>query len=491
MIEVVSPTGSTYASINVENFGPISKGEVQLRPLTVFTGRSNTGKSWFASLVYALLNSWYSFDDWASEQQNFPEEFKNSFPENPNSWAEGLARGKVINLSASDHRNLQHVLANSFGENFRDNILQCFGLVQTVELIRYEADSGMRIDMRFPSGTNPVEWNYKLEAGKSEKWNCVVNLPNRIELPAKNISSITRFLNNIRLFEDPKSESELQPPLHYRTHILDQIVQALNAGVDGSAWYLPANRGGIMHAHQVVVRALIRNSARSKLDRQSPVATLSGISSDFLENLITLARYGDDHPDLVTMLRWSSNHAENMEKNVLDGRINVEKTAVNYPRFSWTPRGWNASLALANVSSMVSELAPIVLYLRHFADKGDVLILEEPEAHLHPALQVQVMRQVAEWVRAGIRVILTTHSEWILEELSNLVCEAIDSPDTGLPRHQVALCRFAKQTGKKSVGSVIQEIPWDIDEGGYESGFMDVAADLHNKWANLARGKTE
>lgn len=146
MNEAINPKSGTYASISLENFGPITKGEVELRTLTVFTGRSNTGKSWFASLVYALLNSWYSFDDWASGQQDFPQEFKNSFPENPNSWAEDLARGKAINLSASDHRNLIHVLAKNFGKNYRDNMLQCFGLFQIAELIRYEAKNGMRIE---------------------------------------------------------------------------------------------------------------------------------------------------------------------------------------------------------------------------------------------------------------------------------------------------------------------------------------------------------
>ena len=74
-----------------------------------------------------------------------------------------------------------------------------------------------------------------------------------------------------------------------------------------------------------------------------------------------------------------------------------------------------------NSSSMVSELAPVVLYLRHRVQSNDVLIVEEPESHLHPAMQVEFTRQLAALVRSGIRVIVTTHSEWILEELANLV----------------------------------------------------------------------
>ena len=38
----------------VENFGPIEKANIDLRPLTVFVGESNTGKTYLAALIYAL-----------------------------------------------------------------------------------------------------------------------------------------------------------------------------------------------------------------------------------------------------------------------------------------------------------------------------------------------------------------------------------------------------------------------------------------------------
>ena len=42
------------------------------------------------------------------------------------------------------------------------------------------------------------------------------------------------------------------------------------------------------------------------------------------------------------------------------------------------------------------------------------LIIEEPESHLHPKMQVEFIRQLAAVVHSGIRVMLTTHSEWVL-----------------------------------------------------------------------------
>ena len=40
--------------INVENFGPIKKAEIFLKPVTVFVGPQGTGKSLLAQLIYLL-----------------------------------------------------------------------------------------------------------------------------------------------------------------------------------------------------------------------------------------------------------------------------------------------------------------------------------------------------------------------------------------------------------------------------------------------------
>ena len=40
--------------VSVTNFGPVRNGHVDLRPLSVFVGPNNTGKTYLAILVYAL-----------------------------------------------------------------------------------------------------------------------------------------------------------------------------------------------------------------------------------------------------------------------------------------------------------------------------------------------------------------------------------------------------------------------------------------------------
>lgn len=72
-------------------------------------------------------------------------------------------------------------------------------------------------------------------------------------------------------------------------------------------------------------------------------------------------------------------------------------------------------------ASVVKSLASLVFYFRHQAQEGATLVIDEPELNLHPDLQRKVTRFLAKAVNAGFRIILTTHSDYVLREFSNLV----------------------------------------------------------------------
>ena len=129
--------------------------------------------------------------------------------------------------------------------------------------------------------------------------------------------------------------------------------------------------------------------------------------------------------------------------------------------FHYRPEGWKADMPLTNASSMVSELAPVALYLRHIVLPGNVLIVEEPESHLHPAMQVGFARQLAAVVNSGVRVVITTHSEWLLGALANLVKSSelykgrkskTGEDDAALRPDQVGGVALSAETAAQGVG---------------------------------------
>ena len=77
-----------------------------------------------------------------------------------------------------------------------------------------------------------------------------------------------------------------------------------------------------------------------------------------------------------------------------------------------------AEVPLRRCSSSISEIAPLSLYLRHVVGRGALLVLEEPDEHLHPAAQMILAKYLVRLVRGGAGILLTTHSAFLLEKLA-------------------------------------------------------------------------
>ena len=267
-------------------------------------------------------------------------------------------------------------------------------------------------------------------------------------------------------------------------HVAERILPQLLGGLATLAHYLPADRTGAMRIHHVISKVLLERA--SQPGRNDPLHDLSGVVSDFLDQLVPLDKLSTTRDSEIPPL------AEGMEQEMLEGSVDIETSPPGYPSFFYRPRGWKKALPLMHASSMISELAPAVLYLRHVVRAGETLIIDEPEAHLHPAKQAEFTRQIAAFVHAGIRVIITTHSEWVLEELANIVRRSELSEDhrKKLPRGNFAL--RSDQVGAwlfrpkhRPRGSVVKEIRLD-DSGLYPSEFDEVARTLHNDWADIS-----
>ena len=239
-----------------------------------------------------------------------------------------------------------------------------------------------------------------------------------------------------------------------------------------------------MHSHRVVVSTLIQSATAAGRQPSVTVPLLSGVLADFLDGLLGMSR---------TVRGSSFDLGAVLERNLLAGAVRLDRSETGFPSFVYRPANWDADLPIMRTSSMVSELAPVVLYLRHYVEPGNVLIIEEPESHLHPALQATFARELARLVHSGVRVLLTTHSEWILEVLANLVRmselsegqrKGIPGADVALAPHQVGAWLFKPDAD--GAGSAVEEMPLDTDAGTFPAGFGEITEALYNDWARIS-----
>lgn len=94
----------------------------------------------------------------------------------------------------------------------------------------------------------------------------------------------------------------------------------------------------------------------------------------------------------------------------------------------YLPKGKRIRLSMDESSSSVRSLLDIGFYLRHVATPGDLLMVDEPELNLHPENQCCVARLFAQLVNLGIKVFITTHSDYLIKELNTLIMLNRDKP---------------------------------------------------------------
>lgn len=81
-----------------------------------------------------------------------------------------------------------------------------------------------------------------------------------------------------------------------------------------------------------------------------------------------------------------------------------------------SPEGSSGMYDLTNVGVGVSQVLPIIVDAL-LADYGSLLILEQPELHLHPKVQARLADFLISIQRSGKQVILETHSEYMIDRL--------------------------------------------------------------------------
>ena len=514
-------SGERDPVLEVANFGPIMEATVDLRPLTVLVGPSNTGKSYLAILIYALHRFFggalrdaaprargsplYGYG-WYGVIRKVPP-LTGKVREDMVLWARNILGERVahespehVDTTLPEHfagwiRKPLSAGIRKFGSIMDDEITRCFGVDRSQDLVRRSngADEPRGADTRvvlsrYVSETSGHEQPFKYEfAIRGTETTLTSSIPpqNPLRIEVEDPNFLSSTARRLLQYADDHDEEVL--PRRAIDTLAKQIISYTAGPLSRPVHYLPADRAGVMHSHKVVVSSLVGRASRGGLRRETPLPVLSGVLADFLETLIELG----DAPR--GRLGRHGGLARRLEKEILGGAVEIESSDTGYPSFHYQPDGWESDLPLMHTSSMVSELAPVVLFLRHVVRRGDVLVIEEPESHLHPAMQVAFARLLAAAVRSGIRIIVTTHSEWVLEALANLVRlsevpegkrHGFDGADLALAPHEAGAWMFEPRP--ELGGAVVREIPLDTESGTFPAGYGEITESLYDDWARIS-----
>lgn len=189
----------------------------------------------------------------------------------------------------------------------------------------------------------------------------------------------------------------------------DVIKEVIFGKILPSVFVTSAERTGAAIFSNDIVTVSIPNDKDSAINSRYPLPIKDNV--DFIRNFDFISRLSGNlcelHPDIL----------EEFVK-IAGGRYEKDSTTGNV---LFEPTGSKRKYQMAQSASSVRALMDLFFYLKHVAAPGQLIIIDEPELNLHPSRQIMMARLLTMLVKFGLRVMITTHSDYIVREVNNLL----------------------------------------------------------------------
>ena len=498
---VRSAKNADLLTVSVQNFGPIAQATVNVRPLTIFAGRSNTGKTYLSKLIYAIHKAFFGFPQIPFVRSHY---FPFSFIEPKDSLIPAL---KDLQQTNNKHTDIRNHIFDIYNDNLPKNknqilieIAQCFGTTDILTMRRHHSiKKNFKIEASC-QGTSMEIWGLSIGFKKKA---VSVNLsfnPNAFEISDSLYEELASKIENQINLTSSNSEDGF---LDYSSFGFEDLILELaypDSGGRQDSYFLPANRGGILESHKFVADFWLSQIPSLGLKHSPALQPLPRISVDFIRTMLMTEGHYQTFSGKPGYKKFGllDSVAEFIEDELIGGKLQANtSTEIAYPVFEYVPSNAKRSLKLDAASSMVSELAPMIVIARFHLEPYDLLIIEEPEAHLYPGALPLIAKCLAKLVRNNVRVLITTHSDWLLKSLRNLILEGdlielgVSDQDKSngnyLLRSEVGAWEFS--ASREFDGTKVKEIKFDELDGIEPSEIERISDSLYNESVTIRNKK--
>ena len=403
-----APSGPRTPTFTFRNIGPIQEAELELGDLTVIAGQNNTGKTYLVYTLYGFLKTWR---DWL-QPALVPAR---PHPSPPSSrWAARYPTFEQISEQVAetgqtefplDPRALSRERKNATTDLTRQFSKRGLPAVFSSPPEKFErASIGMKLTVDSPWG--PEASDALLESEDSPL----------IRYDGINLSVI-----------DEQPGNKRRHPVALRRRLWRRYLPLLLPELPSDPFVLSAERFGISLFYREldlkksqIVDLLQKYGDRKDKDDDFPFLLMDETLSRYSRPIKDNIDYTRSIPDLRKQKSEVYDDGFfNDIKRLMNGYYAASGDAIEFRSMARGERRFAIPLHLA--SSSARGLSDLYFFLRHVAKKNHLLIIDEPESHLDTQNQRLLARLLARLVHAGLKVLLTTHSDYLVKELNNLI----------------------------------------------------------------------
>ena len=442
--------------ISIENLGPITSFELDIADFTLITGENNTGKTYIAYSLYGFLKLW---------NQNIGNfQFESELKE--------LKKTGSTNIELKKYENRLLKKFKQLTESYSDNLHRIFS-----------SSEDEFTEAKFITNLNGFKPKYQDKYETS-----VISGEQKI----LNISKAYRsnILKVVLLFQD---ESSYPPDIALRETLTRIVAEITLRKILPRVHVITSERTGINIFQNeldinknVLFEKLLKSGKGSNfnpfdylndvLDRYStPIKDGIDLMRD-VENVMKRKSFiQEEHPDIIKQF-----------ESALGGIGYKNKKDQIYITYKQGRKKVLLPMHLASTSAR--SLFHFYMYIKHIASEGQLLIFDEPELNLHPKLQIQLTRTLAALSNAGLKILITTHSDYMVKEVNNLIMLSsdFDGKEIFLKKYKYCKNHFLK---KNKVAAYIADnqnfSKIEIDDLGLQKTTFDETIEQINEVSEL------
>lgn len=445
--------------LKVRNLGAIKEGTVDLsQKFIVFCGPNGTGKTYLSYVIYGLL------------KRKLHIQGKQKF-------AEKLINERKTSLEIDFDKLFQY--RKQMLSSTQASVDELFG-VGEAESRKIFKD----FQCEFP--VNDEEFKEKLLAAKIESIDKIQGVQIKMEKEPGKSQLIISILNNSIANDSIRGFTFFLDSYIYNVLATYPIRNVEMFTVERNSIYTFSKELSV-RKQEALDNVLLLMDKEKKIDRfdlyfrnyKYPLPIRIGLET--ADNLVEIKKRESQYYQFSSF----------MEDNLLRGKVQVS----NDGDIQFKPTKCSrTTLPIQMTASVVKTLSSLDLYLKHIAAVNDLIIIDEPEINLHPDNQILVARMLVRLMNSGFRVILSTHSDYIIREINNMVmmsskeadvvkqllAEGVYSDDDYITPQDLGVYYFNYQSVRSKQVKIEKLI---IDNSGFSVKSIDTTIDNQNKLA--------